>query len=124
MAAGEHWLTARVVDAAFASADSIPVLITGLGSVPVTLSPWGAAWRYRDTGIAPPANWATAAYSDTAWSTGAAELGYGDSDEMRDAWEIANGFAYASAAVATGSSTNYTAPTSAAAGFYRIVFAP
>ena len=79
--AGEHWLTARAVDDAFASTDSIPVLITGLGSTPVTLSPWGAVWRYRDTGIAPAANWTQPAYDDSAWSSGAAELGYGDSDE-------------------------------------------
>ncbi len=79
--AGEHWLTARAVDAAFASTDSIPVLITGLGTTRATLSPWGAVWRFRDTGIAPPANWTQLAYDDSAWGSGPAELGYGDSDE-------------------------------------------
>ena len=79
--AGEHWLTARAVDDAFASRDSIPVLITGLGTTPVTLSPWGATWRYRDTGIAPPAAWTQLSYDDSAWASGAAELGYGDFDE-------------------------------------------
>ncbi len=81
VAAGDHWLTARAVDNAFASVDSIPVLITGIGSVPVTLSPWGSTWRYRDTGVAPPASWTQLAYDDSAWSSGAAELGYGDGDE-------------------------------------------
>ena len=82
LAAGGHYLTARAVDNAFASVDSIPVLATGLGGVPVTLSPWGATWKYRDTGVAPPANWTTLAYNDSAWSSGAAELGYGDGDEV------------------------------------------
>ena len=81
VATGGHYLTARAMDDAFASVDSIPVLTTGLGGVPVTLSPWGSTWKFRDTGIAPPANWTALSYNDSAWSTGAAELGYGDGDE-------------------------------------------
>ena len=80
-AAGEHWLTARVFDDAFASSDSIPVLVTGLGTVPTTLSPWGSTWRYRDNGVTPSANWIGPGYDDSTWSSGAAELGYGDGDE-------------------------------------------
>ena len=81
VASGQHYYTARAVDDAFASVASIPVLVTGLAGVPVTLSPWGATWKYRDTGVTPPANWTTLAYDDSAWSSGAAELGYGDGDE-------------------------------------------
>jgi hypothetical protein len=81
VAAGDHWLTARAIDDAYAGTASIPVLVTGLGSVPFIVSPWGATWRCRDNGTAPPANWTLLAYDDSAWKTGAAELGYGDNDE-------------------------------------------
>ncbi len=81
VAAGEHWLTAIAIDDAYASTKSIPVLTTGLGPVAFVASPWGATWRYRDTGVAPPANWTQLAYDDSTWSSGAAELGYGDNDE-------------------------------------------
>ncbi len=81
--AGDHLLTARAIDDAFSSTTSIPVLITGLGTVPVVLSPWGATWRYRDNGIAPPVNWTLLSYNDSAWSSGASELGYGDGDEAK-----------------------------------------
>jgi PKD repeat protein len=46
--------------------------------VPVGLIAAGATWRYRDTGVPPPSNWTSPAYSDTAWSSGPARLGYGD----------------------------------------------
>ena len=80
--AGDHWFTARAIDDAYASSTSIPVLVTGLGTVPFVVSPWGATWRYRDNGVAPPAAWTQVSYDDGAWGTGAAELGYGDFDEI------------------------------------------
>jgi hypothetical protein len=39
--------------------------------------PRGSVWRYRDDGAA-PADWASPAFSDAAWPSGAAPLGYGD----------------------------------------------
>lgn len=45
-----------------------------------TLVPAGAAWKYRDNGVQ-AAGWTTASYDDATWSTGNAELGYGDGDE-------------------------------------------
>ena len=41
----------------------------------------GATWRYRDTGVDPGASWNTLLYNDSAWLSGAAELGHGDFDE-------------------------------------------
>ncbi|PKW26708.1 fibronectin type III domain-containing protein [Phycicoccus duodecadis] len=41
----------------------------------------GTPVRFWSTGTAPAGAWTTTAYSDTAWSTGAGELGYGDGDE-------------------------------------------
>ena len=46
--------------------------------VPTALISAGATWKYRDTGIAPPSDWASHSYADTAWSSGPARLGYGD----------------------------------------------
>jgi hypothetical protein len=37
----------------------------------------GSAWRFWDKGSVPAANWQTSAYSDTAWASGTAPLGYG-----------------------------------------------
>jgi hypothetical protein len=51
------------------------------GAADTTLVPWGATWRYRDSGVAPSAGWEKAAYDDSFWKSGAAELGYGDGDE-------------------------------------------
>ncbi len=41
----------------------------------------GATWKYFDKGSLPAANWNTATYDDTAWTSGPAQLGYGDGDE-------------------------------------------
>lgn len=41
----------------------------------------GAAWRYLDAGAVPTAGWPTAGFDDSAWRTGASQLGYGDGDE-------------------------------------------
>ncbi|HOW68309.1 MAG TPA: hypothetical protein P5186_20935 [Candidatus Paceibacterota bacterium] len=38
-------------------------------------------WRYLDTGIDPGGSWAQAAFDDSHWSNGLAELGFGDDDE-------------------------------------------
>ncbi|MGC6567170.1 MAG: PKD domain-containing protein [Akkermansiaceae bacterium] len=43
------------------------------------LIPLGDTWNYLDTGVAPAANWMDPGFDDSSWLTGAAELGYGDS---------------------------------------------
>ena len=80
VAAGDHWLTARV-RRCLREHHSIPVLVSGLGSVSFVVRPWGATWRYRDNGTAPPATWTQLSFNDSAWKSGPAELGYGDFDE-------------------------------------------
>ena len=46
----------------------------------------GSEWRYYDLSMAPPSqsgvNWKQSAYDHSSWSTGAAQLGYGDADEI------------------------------------------
>ena len=44
-----------------------------------SLIPLGDTWSYLDNGVAPDNSWTTLGFDDSAWSTGAAELGYGDS---------------------------------------------
>lgn len=50
-------------------------------SVTVPMIDAGSTWKYNDGGASPAADWATAAYDDSAWASGAAQLGYGDGDE-------------------------------------------
>lgn len=46
------------------------------------LVPAGSTWRYRDNGTNQGTAWRTAAFNDAAWPSGAAQLGYGDGDEV------------------------------------------
>lgn len=46
-----------------------------------TLLPAGSIWKYADDGVEPPAGWSAPGFDDSAWSSGAAQLGYGDGDE-------------------------------------------
>ena len=41
----------------------------------------GSSWKYNDSGTNLGTAWRAAAYNDTAWATGPAQLGYGDGDE-------------------------------------------
>ncbi len=55
---------------------------TGLCSlVGSVLLPAGASWKYYANASAPSASWKTAAFNDSAWPAGTAQLGYGDGDE-------------------------------------------
>ncbi len=50
-------------------------------SADTILVPAGSAWRYRDDGSNQGTAWRAAAFNDSAWPLGAAQLGYGDGDE-------------------------------------------
>jgi hypothetical protein len=45
------------------------------------LIPAGSSWKFNDTGTDLGTGWRGVAYSDTAWPSGLAQLGYGDGDE-------------------------------------------
>ncbi len=51
----------------------------------------GDDWKYWDAGTLPAANWATAAYTDTAWSNGPSPLGYSPSNQDGAATIISGG---------------------------------
>jgi|GEM_PF-3207250 len=46
-----------------------------------TLLPKGSVWHYHAADSLPASNWNTTAYNSSSWSSGPAELGYGDGDE-------------------------------------------
>jgi galactose oxidase len=43
--------------------------------------PFGSTWKYDDRNVDPGPQWMTPGYDDSAWSSGPAQLGYGDGDE-------------------------------------------
>lgn len=49
--------------------------------LPQTLVPAGATWKYRDDGSNQGTAWREPAFDDSAWSSGSAQLGYGNGDE-------------------------------------------
>lgn len=49
---------------------------------PYRLVATGAEWKFLDDGSQPDAAWRQAGFDDSAWLTGAAELGFGDGDEL------------------------------------------
>jgi Domain of unknown function (DUF4185) len=48
---------------------------------PTILVSTNAAWKYLVTATAPLASWNSAAFDDSSWPSGAAQLGFGDGDE-------------------------------------------
>ncbi|HYO11048.1 MAG TPA: fibronectin type III domain-containing protein [Tepidisphaeraceae bacterium] len=50
-------------------------------SAPVVLVPTGSTWKYLDNGSNQGTAWRSPVFADTSWSSGAAQLGYGDGDE-------------------------------------------
>ncbi len=55
--------------------------VSGAMAQPTTLIPIGATWKYRADGTDQGTAWTLPAFDDSAWATGAAQLGYGDGDE-------------------------------------------
>ena len=76
-APGNHAFTAVAMDSTGLSATSAPVVIT----VVPALVPSRANWKYLDDGSEPAASWVTAAFDDSGWSNGVAQLGFGEGDE-------------------------------------------
>ncbi|MBI2928644.1 MAG: lamin tail domain-containing protein [Verrucomicrobia bacterium] len=48
-----------------------------------TFVPAGSQWKYLDNGSDQGTAWSEPGFSDTAWKTGKAQLGYGDGDEAK-----------------------------------------
>jgi len=54
----------------------------GVGGGPVTYIASNASWKYLDNGSDQGTAWRNPGFDDSSWASGAAELGYGDSDEI------------------------------------------
>src|SRR5262249_8738343 len=74
---GLHRLTAVGKDTGGSAYTSAPVLI----AVAMTLVQSNSVWKYLDNGSDQGTNWAASGFNDSSWSSGPAELGYGDGDE-------------------------------------------
>jgi len=83
VSAGSHTLRAIATDDSGIVRTSAPVSITVVSGFTsnLTLVSTGAVWRYRDTGENLQSAWTTIPFNDTRWSSGPAQLGYGDGDE-------------------------------------------
>ena len=73
--------TVRALDATLnISAASSPVPVTTHTPVEATFAT-GSVWKYTDDGIDRGTAWKDSGYDDSAWKSGAGQLGYGDGDE-------------------------------------------
>ena len=52
-----------------------------LPAAETTLIPKLSTWKYLDDGSNQGTSWSAASFDDSAWASGAAQLGYGDGDE-------------------------------------------
>jgi hypothetical protein len=78
-----HSLTARVTDNSNSMSTSAAVTVIVLPPpVFTTLIQSNAVWKYLDDGSDQGVTWRPLAYNDSLWPEGAAELGYGDNDEV------------------------------------------
>ncbi len=77
---GTYILRLSADDGALSAASEVVITVTR-STLPFTLVPAGAVWKYYDQGGDLPANWNTAAYNDSAWPSGPARLGYGGDGE-------------------------------------------
>lgn len=50
-------------------------------TAPQIVIPFGSTWRYHDQGVDQGSAWLDASFDDGGWSSGPAQLGYGDGDE-------------------------------------------
>ena len=75
----------RLFEITVLESNSPPVLYVGDFPVCtnlVTAVPRGSEWRWRSELSAPPADWKEPGFDDSAWASGAAEIGYGDGTEV------------------------------------------
>ncbi|HET6285017.1 MAG TPA: hypothetical protein VFH73_28930 [Polyangia bacterium] len=63
------------------SPDSGPITPEWSALTSSLLVPRASVWRYSDTGTDLGSGWRQPSFNDTAWKSGAAQLGYGDGDE-------------------------------------------
>lgn len=80
VAAGTYSITARAFDNLGAATNSTAVSIT-VNQAATTLIAKNSVWKYLDNGSNQGTAWRDTAFVDTAWASGAGQLGYGDGGE-------------------------------------------
>src|SRR5215217_5763210 len=60
----------------------VAVLSTTAHAADTTLVPTGGVWKYLDNGSNQGTAWRAPGFDDSIWPSGAAQLGYGDGDEV------------------------------------------
>ncbi len=81
-ALGTYVLRLSATDGALQAAATVTITLSQ-ATVPLTFIPKGAVWKYLDDGSNQGTAWRAKTFIDTAWKSGTAELGYGDSSEGR-----------------------------------------
>jgi hypothetical protein len=75
-------LRLSATDGALQAAATVTITLSQ-ATVPLTFIAKGSTWKYLDDGSNQGTAWRAKTFSDTAWKSGAAELGYGDTSEGR-----------------------------------------
>lgn len=80
------WLDASCNIALDSVCEGPPIVETGTEPAPSAGGPWtpiskGATWKYSDGSSAPNSSWKNPSFNDASWSSGNAQLGFGDGDE-------------------------------------------
>jgi hypothetical protein len=77
-----YFYRVRATNAAGASDNSnVDDATTAAAPLNETIIPAGSVWKYLDNGSNQGTAWRALGFNDSAWKSGAAELGYGDGDE-------------------------------------------
>ncbi len=80
---GPHYVMARMTDSRGGVLESEPrSLVVSPEPLNAVFIPRGAVWNYLDTGANLGTAWKEPGYNDGSWSSGPAQLGYGDNGEV------------------------------------------
>ena len=81
-ASGTYTLRLTASDGVLQASDDLIITLTR-AAAPITLVASNSVWKYLDNGSNAGTTWTSLAFNDSAWLSGAAELGYGDGVDGR-----------------------------------------